>query len=141
VQPAETRNDGAVDLTGHQLAAINPVEQSTRLGVPVYDAYVELLPGNAGVGALTPIPSPDLSNPAGGAIEPQHLAYVIQWFLFALLALAAPIVMARAETRHHETAELDTVTDGAPARGGAAQAQSEAERRRAKLADRYGRAR
>src|SRR5262249_5765248 len=51
-------------------------------------------PGTSG---LVAIPDPDLSNPAGGAIEPQHLAYVIQWFLFAALALAAPIVMAPAD--------------------------------------------
>ena len=137
LQPGETRNDGAGALTG-QLEAINPRQQATRLGRPVYNAYAELVSGSSGVGSLTPIPFPDLSNPAGGAIEPQHLAYVIQWFLFALLALAAPVVMARAETRHRAVTELDTVTtapvDPSPA-------ESDAERRRAKLADRYGRAR
>ncbi len=45
------------------------------------------------------LPAPDLSNPAGGAVEPQHLAYVIQWYLFALLALAAPFLIARHEVR------------------------------------------
>ena len=55
--------------------------------------------GQPGTSGLVAIPAPDLSNPAGGAIEPQHLAYVIQWFLFAVLALAAPFAMARAEAR------------------------------------------
>jgi hypothetical protein len=45
------------------------------------------------------VPEPDLSNPAGGAAEWQHLAYVIQWFIFALLALAAPFALARHEVR------------------------------------------
>ena len=68
-------------------------------------------PGTAG---LIQIPAPDLSNPAGGAIEPQHLAYVIQWFLFAALALAAPFVMARAETRR-APATVDRGRRAAPA--------------------------
>ena len=77
---------------------------------------------------LVAIPEPDLSNPAGGAVEPQHLAYVIQWYLFAALALAAPIVMARAERRRVST-ELD---DEAPP-------ITPADAKAARLADRYGR--
>lgn len=53
-------------------------------------------PGTAGVRVL---PGPDLSNPAGGAYEGQHFAYIIQWYLFALLALAAPFAMSRFELR------------------------------------------
>jgi hypothetical protein len=40
-----------------------------------------------------------MSNPAGGAEEPQHAAYVVQWYLFAALALAMPFVLAAAERR------------------------------------------
>lgn len=138
LQPGETRNDGAAVLTGQQLESINPRQQAVRLGRPVFDAYAELVPGNPGVGSLTPIPFPDLSNPAGGAIEPQHLAYVIQWFLFALLALAAPVVMARAETRHRAVSEFDAAS---PPAADVGQDHTDAERRRAKLADRYGRTR
>ena len=80
------------------------------------------------------MPAPDLSNPAGGALEPQHFAYVIQWYLFAILALAAPFVMARAETRDRPTGEIDAEpvfqTAAAPSR---------TDLRAATLADRYGR--
>jgi cytochrome oxidase assembly protein ShyY1 len=134
VQPADKRSDQAAALTGGQVESINPVQQAARLGTPVFDGYAELLNGQAGVGTLVPIPDPDLSNPAGGAIEPQHLAYVIQWYLFAVLALAAPVVMARSETRRHDiddTAEFDD-----PVR-----APDDEQARAAKLADRYGRAR
>ena len=81
---------------------------------------------------LTTIPDPDLSNPAGGAVEPQHAAYVIQWYLFALLALAAAPVMARAESRHPEP-EVDI--DEQPVRDEARTAHA------ARMIDRYGGAR
>jgi cytochrome oxidase assembly protein ShyY1 len=145
IQPAETKNDGAARLTASQVESINPVEQGGRLGRDMFDAYGELLPGQPGVGSLTPIPFPDLSNPAGGAIEPQHLAYIIQWYLFALLALAAPIAMARAETRHqHGVAGSGNKTDALDEFDGSDSGErasaAEEERRRGKLADRYGRA-
>jgi len=133
VQPAETRNDRATQLGGKQLEAINPRLQAVRLGTPVYAGYVELHAGQPGTAGLTAIPAPDLSNPAGGAIEPQHVAYIIQWYLFALLALAAPFVVARAETRSHrdDDREVDDVVTP--------DQQTPEQARAARLADRYGR--
>jgi hypothetical protein len=58
------------------------------------------------------------------------VAYVIQWFLFAGLALAAPIVMARADAGR-PTGEIDDETP----------APTPEQARQARLADRYGRAR
>jgi cytochrome oxidase assembly protein ShyY1 len=127
VMPAETASDKAAQLPAGQLNSINAGEQSSRLGAQVYDGYVELSAGQPGTQGLVAIPEPDLSNPAGGAGELQHLAYVIQWFLFAALALAAPIVMARAE-RRRVSPELD---DEAPI--------TSADAKAARLADRYGR--
>jgi cytochrome oxidase assembly protein ShyY1 len=137
VQPAETRNDQAANLRNNQVESINPPEQAARLGVPVFDGYAELLDGQPGTAGMIAMPSPDLSNPAGGAIEPQHVAYIIQWYLFALLALAAPIAMVRAETRHPETRDLDEVADQ-PVTPDTPPTAEQA--RAAKLADRYGRA-
>ena len=128
VMPAETASDKAAQLPTGQINSINAGEQSTRLGEQVYDGYVELSAGQPGTQGLVAIPEPDLSNPAGGAVEPQHLAYVIQWYLFAALALAAPIVMARAE-RRRVSAELDD--EAAPI--------TPADAKAARLADRYGR--
>ena len=127
--PPDATRDEAQQLARGQVESINAGEQATRLGGPVLDGYGELLPGQTGTAGLVAIPPPDLSNPAGGVPELQHLAYVVQWFLFAALALAAPIVMARAEAGHPvgELGDEDLPTPQ--------------ESRAAKLADRYGRAR
>ncbi len=127
VQPAETRDDAVRTLPAGQVESINPPEQARRLGAPVRNGYVELLDGQSGTDGLTPIPAPDLSNPAGGAVEPQHVAYIVQWYLFAALALAAPFVMARAE-RRRDTRELGEESAPVPATDTAA-----------RMADRYGR--
>lgn len=139
LEPGETRNDGARDLPAGQVQSINPVQQASRLGQPVFYGYGELEPGSPGAGGLLALPAPDLSNPAGGAVEPQHVAYIIQWYLFAVLALAAPVVMVRHETRESagpdprdELAEFDT-----PADAGAE--PTEEQLRAARLAARYGR--
>jgi cytochrome oxidase assembly protein ShyY1 len=135
LQPAESRHDQAAALGDRQLESINPRDQAGRIGGPVFDGYGELLGGQPGTAGLTVIPKPDLSNPAGGAIEPQHIAYIIQWYLFALLALAAPIAMVRAETRQRDDRDFDQ------SRGPVAEQAPDppAQDRAAKLADRYGR--
>lgn len=137
-QPGETRNDAAGHAPGSQLESVNPRQQAARLGTPVFDGYAVIEPGQPGIAPLQEIPAPDLSNPAGGAVEPQHVAYVVQWYLFAILALAAPVAMARAERRHDLTdaEEFDDDIDDGPS-GDAAAAPEQA--RAAKLADRYGR--
>ena len=136
VQPGEARHDQAAQLRNGQLESINPGDQAARIGGAVFDGYAELLPGQPGTGRLTAIPSPDLSNPGGGAVEPQHLAYIIQWYLFALLALAAPIAMVRAETRRPDERDFDET------RGPAVEQtlRTPEQDRAAKLTDRYGRA-
>jgi cytochrome oxidase assembly protein ShyY1 len=45
------------------------------------------------------LPPPDLTNPAGGAYVAQHLAYVVQWFLFSAFALAGPVVLLMLDRR------------------------------------------
>jgi cytochrome oxidase assembly protein ShyY1 len=135
VQPGDTRTDNFGRIPAGQVDSVNPRQQAMRLGGPVYDGFVQLEPGQPGTNGVTAIPAPDLSNPAGGALEPQHLAYVVQWYIFAALALAAPFVMARAETRHQPTGEFDADGDGEPE----PQLTPE-EQRAAKLAARYGRA-
>jgi len=108
LEPAERRADRFGELTANQVETVNPAQQSRRLAAPVWDAYGELLAGQPGTSGLTVIPGPDLSNPAGGAEEPQHAAYVVQWYLFGGLALSLPFVLARAERRR------DTGPDAKP---------------------------
>jgi cytochrome oxidase assembly protein ShyY1 len=129
LQLAEARDDGAAQLSGGQVESINPGNEQRRLHRAVYDGYAELLAHQPGSTSLTPVPAPDLSNPAGGALEPQHFAYIIQWYLFAILALAAPFAMARADRREQVPGEARETNAAAPA-----------QQRAAKLADRYGRA-
>jgi cytochrome oxidase assembly protein ShyY1 len=135
VQASESRNDAAAQLPDHQVESINPTQQAARLDVPMYNGYAELESGQPGVRGLHPMPGPDLSNPAGGALEPQHFAYVVQWYLFALLALAAPFAMARAENKHRDNKEFDAATEAPESIPEATPEQERA----AKMADRYGR--
>jgi cytochrome oxidase assembly protein ShyY1 len=130
VQTSEANRDSSADVARGQLLSINAAAQAAHLGKPVYDGYAELLPNQPGTQSLTAIPPPDLSNPAGGAVEPQHFAYIIQWYLFALLALAAPFAMMRADRRERE-ASGNSPAETTP--------QTDEQRRSAKLADRYGR--
>jgi cytochrome oxidase assembly protein ShyY1 len=127
VQPASTRSDAA---GAGQIESVNPAQQARRLGAPVYRDYGELLAGEPGSAGVHPKPPPSLSNPAGGAVEPQHFAYIIQWYLFALLALAAPFAMIRAD-RRDQARNVDQDDAAGP---------TPQEERAARLADRYGRA-
>lgn len=165
LQTPDTGNDGAGQLPDAELTKINPTEQAGRLSAPVYNTYLALNSGQPGAAKLQPLPAPDMSNPAGGAAEWQHLAYIIQWYVFALLALAAPFIVARHEVREAQqlylgydpdAAEIDAELD-APAdrpaltaggdlvlreRGGLArlgEPTQEQWERAARLADRYGR--
>jgi cytochrome oxidase assembly protein ShyY1 len=150
VRGPETRHDSATLLTDHQVESINPSEQTPRLGGAVYNGYAQLEAGQPGTEGVRALGRPDLSNPAGGALEPQHFAYVIQWYLFAALALAAPVVMARSETKQRRHGDIDPEHDAATA-GAAptppppelspaiALALTPDEARAEKLADRYGR--
>ncbi|MEO7261456.1 MAG: SURF1 family protein [Jatrophihabitantaceae bacterium] len=103
LEPADTKADQFGRLPGDQVDTVNPAEQASRIGAPVWNGYAELLAGQPGTAGLTSLPDPDLSNPAGGADEPQHVAYVVQWYLFGLLALCAPFVMAAAERRREQS--------------------------------------
>jgi cytochrome oxidase assembly protein ShyY1 len=102
LQPADSKPDRFGRLPGRQVETVNAAEQAGRIGAAVWNGYAELLAGQPGTAGLTALPAPDLSNPAGGADEPQHAAYVVQWYLFGVLALCAPFVMAAAERRRDQ---------------------------------------
>jgi hypothetical protein len=94
-----TTDDGATELSNGEIASINPAEQAARRNTAVFDTYLTLNADQPGTSGVSVLPGPDLSNPAGGAYEGQHFAYIIQWYLFALLALAAPFAIGRHEVR------------------------------------------
>jgi cytochrome oxidase assembly protein ShyY1 len=99
VEPGDTGDDHYGQVPAGQIDKINPTQAAARIDGPVLSGYLELEDGQPGGKGLTALPAPDMSNPAGGAVEPQHLAYVIQWFLFGLMALALPFVLVRADLK------------------------------------------
>ena len=107
LEPADSRADRFGQLPGSQVDTVYPADQQARIGSPVWNGYAELLDGQPGAAGLTVIPDPDMSNPAGGAIEPQHAAYILQWYVFAILALSAPFILARADRRREEADALE----------------------------------
>lgn len=109
VQPSVTQDDEFARSPAGQVRTVNAAQAAARLSRAVYAGYVELLPGQPGTNGVTVIPAPDLSNAAGGAIEPQHVAYIVQWYIFALIALATPVMMARAEQRRDQGDDADSV--------------------------------
>lgn len=104
VAPSEDGpDDPGRGLPDGQIERINVPALGRTLGTSTYGAYVELADQQPAQQGLRMLPAPDLSNPAGGAVEGQHLAYVVQWFLFAALALVAPPLLAWFETRRTTT--------------------------------------
>jgi cytochrome oxidase assembly protein ShyY1 len=131
--PAPAPPAGEVTVTGRvyrseptEPAGALPAGQVERIDVPglahragagpAYGGYVELVSSQpAEAAGLTPMPAPDLANPAGGAVEGQHLAYIVQWFFFALLALAAPVVLPTLDRRARVAAAAEPTGPTQPA--------------------------
>jgi cytochrome oxidase assembly protein ShyY1 len=167
LRPSESGNDSRTS-TG-EVTVINSGRQAARLGQPVFQAFATLTARQPGTRGLAAAPGPNLSNPSAGASEWQLLSYVVQWYVFGVLALLAPFLISRAEVREArrrflgidpDAAELDRelppeLTPAAlPGRGGvrgalarraagtvavAAPEPSERWQRAQRLADRYGR--
>lgn len=111
LEPASASSDRYGQLPRNQIDHVNATQQAARLGQPVWNAYGELLDGQPGVAGLSVVPDPDMSNPAGGAEEPQHAAYVVQWFIFGAGALFIPFVMARNELRRGKPTKRSALDD------------------------------
>jgi cytochrome oxidase assembly protein ShyY1 len=122
LEPADNKPDRFGRLPSRQVETVNAAAQASRIGAPVWNAYADLLADQPGTAGLTALPDPDMSNPAGGAEEPQHAAYVVQWYLFGLLALCAPFVMAAAERRRDQAdrQDADAVSDAGSTESGSA---------------------
>lgn len=99
VLPSEDDGLGS-GLPDRQVQNIDVGELATRWDArTTYGGYVELVGSEPADTGLAPLPPPDLGNPAGGAVTGQHLAYVVQWFLFAAFALAGPAVLLLLDRR------------------------------------------
>lgn len=98
VYPTEPRRTES-GLPAGQIDRLDVRALGSALGRAVYGGYVELTDSEPRQSGIRALPGPDLSNPAGGAFELQHLAYVVQWFVFAIIALAAPFILVRIEAK------------------------------------------
>lgn len=98
VYPTETGGLGS-GLPDRQVSNVDVAALGDRWGTRTYGGFAELISSDPADTGLTPLPPPDLGNPAGGAVTGQHLAYVVQWFLFSAFALAGPVVLLALDRR------------------------------------------
>ncbi|GGQ24587.1 SURF1 family cytochrome oxidase biogenesis protein [Streptomyces roseolilacinus] len=115
-----TGSSGIKDLRGlppRQVMLINSGQQAERLGRPVLGGYLELTePAPAG-GSPEPIPDPD--HESIGA----HMAYAVQWWLFAAGVPVGWVVLVRRERHDRAAASAAQAADG-PSDGGPGEAGS-----------------
>ncbi|MFJ8693393.1 SURF1 family cytochrome oxidase biogenesis protein [Streptomyces roseolilacinus] len=110
-----TGSSGIKDLQGlppRQVMLINSGQQAERLGRPVLGGYLELTePAPAG-GSPEPIPDPDHESIGS------HMAYAVQWWLFAAGVPVGWVVLVRRERRDQAAAAAASGTADGPADGG-----------------------
>ncbi|MGW5849463.1 SURF1 family cytochrome oxidase biogenesis protein [Streptomyces sp. NPDC055254] len=85
-------------LPDRQVMLINSGRQSETLGRPVLGGYLELTAPDASDGGPEPVAEPD--HDSIGA----HMAYAVQWWLFAAAVPVGWLVLVRREKRDREEA-------------------------------------
>lgn len=116
VLPSEPGGLGT-GLPDRQVARIDVDALAQRLGAGnrTYGGYGELIASDPAQTGLTALPPPDLDNPAGGAFAGQHLAYVVQWFLFSAFALTGPVLLILLDRRARRRETPEQEREPAPA--------------------------
>jgi cytochrome oxidase assembly protein ShyY1 len=105
-----TSASGIKDLQGlpdRQVMLINSSQQSQLLGRPVLGGYVELTAPEPADGSPETIAAPDDSS-----IGP-HMAYAVQWWLFAAGVPVGWVILVRREKRDREEAATNKGGDTA----------------------------
>ncbi|MFF9352591.1 SURF1 family protein [Streptomyces sp. NPDC014734] len=99
-----TGSSGIKDISGlpdRQVMLINSAQEATRLSRPVFGGYIEQ------TAPEPPGDSPELiETPDDGSIGP-HMAYAVQWWLFAAGVPVGYVVLARREKRDRVTAAAE----------------------------------
>lgn len=106
-----TGASGIKDLAGlpdRQVMLINSAQQAHLLGRPVLGGYVELTDPVPADGGPEPIEAPD-----DGSIGP-HMAYAVQWWLFAAGVPVGWVILLRREKRDREEAADQSENAGEP---------------------------
>ena len=114
LQPDETTattriRDDAARLPAHEIALITKADLASRVPYPLRDGSLRLTsssPANTGPGAAQPVPNPTYDNT-------MYIAYMIQWWVFALVM---PVTWALLIRR--EADDLRRAGDGADGSGG-----------------------
>ncbi|MFE2020584.1 SURF1 family protein [Streptomyces sp. NPDC059499] len=107
-----TGASGIKDLAGlpdRQVMLINSAQQSQLLGRPVLGGYLELTAPETADGTPEMIPAPD-----DGSIG-SHMAYAVQWWLFAAGLPVGWVILVRREKHDREQAARESETAGEPA--------------------------
>ncbi|MEV0375150.1 SURF1 family protein [Streptomyces sp. NPDC050636] len=100
-----TAGSGIKDTKGlpaRQVMLINSTEQTKRLGRPVLGGYIEQTAPEQAGGKPELVPEPDHDS-----IGP-HMAYAIQWWLFAAAVPVGWVVLVRRERRDRAAAAEET---------------------------------
>ncbi|GAA3369739.1 SURF1 family protein [Streptomyces sannanensis] len=90
------------DLPPRQIMLINSEQQAEALGRPVLGGYLELTAPAPRGGTPQLIPAPDDSS-----IGP-HMAYAVQWWLFAAAVPLGWVILVRREKRDRAAGQQDT---------------------------------
>jgi len=90
---------GGTDMPPGQIAKIDIGRLSSELGLPLYGGYLELAEEQP-TASPAPVP-PDVPELSTGP----HLAYAVQWFLFAIGAVVGVGYLARREALDLQAAE------------------------------------
>jgi cytochrome oxidase assembly protein ShyY1 len=109
-----TEGSGIKDRKGlpdRQVMLINSGQQAKALGRGVLGGYIELTAPAPADGSPQPVPEPD--HESIGA----HMAYAVQWWLFAAAVPVGWVVLVRREKRDRETAAA-TASAGTGPEGG-----------------------
>ncbi|SHN27200.1 SURF1 family protein [Cryptosporangium aurantiacum] len=108
VREPESGSIGSVQVSGHNLITRITPEALQADGEPAYDAFVELISSTPADTSLSALPAPDDLD------EGPHLAYAVQWYLFAGMFLVGYLVLAR-NYAHRDDAPRATVDADPPA--------------------------
>ena len=127
LQPDETTansriRDDTAKLPPNEIALITRGDLVSRVPYPLRDGSIRLtssVPGNTGANAAAPIPNPTYDNS-------MYIAYMIQWWVFALVMPATWFLLIRREAGDLRAAQQDRDAaaaappepDGEPAGGG-----------------------
>ncbi|GGZ34259.1 SURF1 family cytochrome oxidase biogenesis protein [Streptomyces poonensis] len=104
-----TAESGIKDLKGlpdRQVMLINSEQQAELLGREVLGGYIELTSPKPQGGSPELIPEPD-----HGSIGP-HMAYAVQWWLFAAGVPVGWVILVRRERRDREAAAAEAENEG-----------------------------